>query len=36
MGERPSKRGLFTSTFFVPEAIELRKSVNVLFKLKER
>ena len=36
MGERPSKRGLFTSTIFVPEAIELRKSVNVLFKLKER
>jgi hypothetical protein len=35
MGERPSKRGLFTSTIFVPEAIELRKSVNVLFKLKE-
>jgi len=36
MGTRPSKRGLFTSTFFVPEAIELHKSVNVLFKLKER
>lgn len=36
MGERPSKRGLFTSTIFVPEAIELRKSVNVLFRLKER
>lgn len=36
MGERPSERGLFTSTVFVPEAIELRKSVNVLFKLKER
>jgi len=35
MGARPSKRGLFTSTIFVPEAIELRKSVNVLFKLKE-
>lgn len=36
MGERPSKRGLFTSTIFVPQTIELRKSVNVLFKLKER
>ncbi|HEX5765097.1 MAG TPA: SIMPL domain-containing protein [Woeseiaceae bacterium] len=36
MGERPSKRGLFTSTIFVPEAIELRKSVNVLFRLRER
>lgn len=36
MGERPSKKGLFTSTIFVPEAIELRKSVNVLFKLKQR
>jgi uncharacterized protein len=33
MGARPSERGLFTSTMFVPEAIELRKSVNVLFKL---
>lgn len=36
MGERPSKRGLFTSTIFVPETIELRKSVNVLFRLKQR
>lgn len=36
MGARPSKKGLFTSTIFVPEAIELRKSVNVLFKLEER
>ena len=36
MGERPLERGLFTSTIFVPEAIELRKSVNVLFTLKER
>lgn len=36
MGERPAKKGLFTSTIFVPEAIELRKSVHVLFRLKER
>ena len=35
MGERPSEKGLFTSTIFVPEAIELRKSVHVLFKIKE-
>lgn len=36
MGERPAERGLFTSTIFVPETIELRKSVNVLYKLKAR
>lgn len=36
MGRRPSRRGLFTSTLFVPDTIELRKSVNVLFRLRER